>query len=207
MNAPVFIPHPPGAIITEDIVELFFKAFVVIPSLIFISELASPLSLTPRVTDSHELKSIDITDVKHTIRMIEEDTCLSSTLLFVSALVLDDIGASNQEALLVILLELFPEYLVFDLLSDFWGSEVELFRGPTSQIDEGLGHASTIDGLVRSMQLSISLLNEGHPELIRVSTMPIERRLGLWVVWDTSIDNDILPTSILEELEDSETVF
>jgi hypothetical protein len=71
VDAPVLIPHPPGTVITEDIVKFFFQAFVVVPSLVFISELTSPLSLTPRVTDSHQLKSINITNLKHTISMIK----------------------------------------------------------------------------------------------------------------------------------------
>ena len=35
--------------------------------------------------------------------------------------------------------------------------------------------------------------------------MTIERSFGLCVVGDTCVDNNILPTAVLEKLEDSET--
>jgi hypothetical protein len=55
------------------------------------------------------------------------------------------------------------------------------------------------------MELSISLLNKRNPEFAGVGAMPIERSFGLRVVGDASVDNNILPTAVLEKLEDSET--
>ena len=118
VNAPVFVTHPPGTVIAEDVVKLFFQALIVIPSFVLISELASPLSLTPRVTDPHELEAVNITDVKDTIGVIEKNASLASTLRLDSAIVLHDIGAADQETLLMVFLEVLPEDLVLDLLGN-----------------------------------------------------------------------------------------
>lgn len=56
------------------------------------------------------------------------------------------------------------------------------------------------------MKLSIGLLDKRNPEFVGVGAMPIESSLGLCVVGDTCVDNNILPTTILEKLEDSETI-
>ena len=95
MNAPVLITHPPGTIISEDIVKLFLEALVVIPGFIFISELTSPLSLAPRVPYSNKLQSIDIANVQDTICMIEQDSGLSRSILLVSILVLHNVSTTD----------------------------------------------------------------------------------------------------------------
>jgi hypothetical protein len=56
------------------------------------------------------------------------------------------------------------------------------------------------------MQLSIGLLDKSYPEFVGVSAMPIERSFGLCVVGDACVDNNILPTAVLEKLEDSKTI-
>ena len=56
------------------------------------------------------------------------------------------------------------------------------------------------------MKLSIGLLDESYPEFVRVGAMPIERCLGLCVIGDACVDNNILPTAVLEKLEDSKTI-
>jgi len=56
------------------------------------------------------------------------------------------------------------------------------------------------------MKLSIGLLDKGYPEFVGVGAMPIERCLGLCVIGDASVDNNILPTAVLEKLEDSKTI-
>ena len=104
MNAPVFIAHPPGAIVSENIVELLFQTFVVIPSFILICELACPFTLAPRISNSEELKAIDISDIKDTVGMIKENASLASTVCLSTAIILDDIGATDQKARLVVLL-------------------------------------------------------------------------------------------------------
>jgi hypothetical protein len=60
--------------------------------------------------------------------VIEENAGLASTLRLVSAIVLHDIGAADQETLLMVLLEVLPENLVLDLLGDLRCSEVEFLR-------------------------------------------------------------------------------
>ena len=109
-------------------IKTLLETLIVIPSLVLICELASPLSLAPRVADSHELEAVDITYVKDTIGVIEENAGLASTLRLVSAIVLHDIGAADQETLLMVLLEVLPENLVLDLLGDLRCSEVEFLR-------------------------------------------------------------------------------
>ena len=128
MNAPVFVAHPPGAVITENVVKFLFQTFIVIPSFVLICKLSSPLSLAPRVTDPHELEAVNITDVKDTIGVIEENASLASTLRLVSTIVLHDIGTADQETLLVVLLEVFPEDLVLNLLGNLRCSQVEFLR-------------------------------------------------------------------------------
>jgi hypothetical protein len=118
VNAPVFVAHPPGTVITENVVKFLFQSFIVIPSFVLIRKLSSPFSLAPRVTNSHELEAVNITNVKDTICVIEENTGLASTLRLVTGIVLHDIGAADQETLLVILLEVFPEDLVLNLFGN-----------------------------------------------------------------------------------------
>jgi hypothetical protein len=125
VNAPVFISHPPGAVITEDVVEFLLEALVVVPGLVLISELAGPLALSPRVPYPHQLQAIDVSDVEDTVGVIEEDPGLARAVLLRATLVLNDVRAPEEETLLVILLQLLPEALVLDLLGDFWGTEVE----------------------------------------------------------------------------------
>jgi len=58
MDTPVFIAHPPGAVISENIIKFFLETLIVIPSLIFISELASPLALPPGVPYPDQLQPV-----------------------------------------------------------------------------------------------------------------------------------------------------
>ena len=57
------------------------------------------------------------------------------------------------------------------------------------------------------MKFSICLFNQGDPELVGVSTMSVEGCFGLSIVWNTCVNNHILPTAVLKELENGETVF
>lgn len=207
MDAPVLITHPPSAVITEHIVEFLLESFIIIPSFILIGELACPLTLTPRVTDSKELKAIDLTHVKDTVSMIKEDASLASTISLLAILVLDDICATNKETLLVVLFQVLPEHGGFDHLGNLWCSQVEFLAGTASQIDERLSHGATIEGLVATMELGIGLLHERYPELVGVCAVTVERSLCLRIIWDAGVDNDILPTAIFEELENCKPVF
>lgn len=56
------------------------------------------------------------------------------------------------------------------------------------------------------MKLGVSLLHKRHPELIVVRAVAVQDSLALAVVRDSSIYDDVLPASVLEELENGETV-
>lgn len=57
------------------------------------------------------------------------------------------------------------------------------------------------------MKLGISLFNQGDPELVGIGAMPVEGRLRLRVIRNSCVYNHILPTAVLKELENGETVF
>ena len=56
------------------------------------------------------------------------------------------------------------------------------------------------------MEFGVSLLHEGNPKLSLVVAVTVERSLRLSVVGNSRVYNDVLPSSILEELEHGETV-
>jgi hypothetical protein len=118
--------HPPVTIILENVVELFFKTFMIIPSFIFICEFTCPLSATPRVSDSDKLKSINLFDLKDTISVIEKNTGVTTTFFFVAIFVFYGVGTTDQESLRVIFLKLLPELTTFNRLCNLWSSEMEL---------------------------------------------------------------------------------
>lgn len=206
MSAEVIVSHPPVSITLEHIIELLLETLVVIPCFILISELSCPLTLTPRVSDSNELEAIDLSDLLNTICVVEEDTRVTHSLFWVAVLVLDSVGTSEQETLLVVLLDVFPELATFDGLGSFWSSQVELLRNTASEVDKSLAHLTSMEHLVSSMQLGVGFLHEWHPELVMVSAMAIERGLALSVVWDSGIHDDMLPATVLEELENCKSI-
>ena len=114
MSAEVIVSHPPVTVTFENIVELFFKTFVVIPSLVLISELTSPLSLTPRVSDSNQLEAIDFSNLLDTISVIEKNTRVTHTFLLVSILIFYSVCTPEKEALRVVFLQIFPELTALD---------------------------------------------------------------------------------------------
>lgn len=73
MCTEVIVSHPPVTIALEHIVELLLETFVVIPSLILVGELTSPLTLSPRISDSNELETVDFSDLLNTISMVKKD--------------------------------------------------------------------------------------------------------------------------------------
>ena len=56
------------------------------------------------------------------------------------------------------------------------------------------------------MKLCVSFLHEGHPELLGVVAVAVERSLALSVVRDPGVDYYVLPLSILEKLKHSKSV-
>ena len=206
MSAEVIVSHPPVSITLEHIIELLFETLVVIPCFVLISELTSPLTLAPWVSNSNELEAIDFSDLLNTVSVIEEDTRVTHALFWVTILVLDGIGAPEQETLLVVLLNVFPELATFDCLGSLRSPQVEFLRNTSSEVNESLAHLTSVEHLVSSMQLGVCLLHERHPELVVVSTMAIERGLALSVVWDSGIHDDMLPATVLEELENCKSI-
>jgi hypothetical protein len=83
---------------------------------------------------------------------------------------------------------------------------MEFFRHSTSKVYKRLIHLSSIEHLISSVKLGVGLFHEGYPELIVIRAMTIEDSLALAIVRDSGIYDDVLPTSILEELEHGETV-
>jgi len=128
VGAEVVVPHPPVTITLEYVIELLFETFVVVPSLVFVSELTCPLTLTPRVPDSNELKihALDLDDLLDTVGMVEQNTRVTHSFLKVAVLIFHSVGATKEESLLMVLFKLFPELASFDLLSYIWSSQVEL---------------------------------------------------------------------------------
>ena len=126
VNAPVFVTHPPGAVVAEDVVELLFEALVVIPSLVLISELASPFALAPGVSDADQLELINLAHVENTVRMVKQYASLSSTVLFVSILIFNNVGAADKVSLRMVFLDILPELLGLDHLSDLGRTQVVL---------------------------------------------------------------------------------
>ena len=106
----------------------------------------------------------------------------------------------------MVFLKLFPELSTFDLFSYLRGSHVEFLRNTTGEIDKRLVHLSSVEHLVSSVKLGVGFFHEGYPELIVIRAVAIKDSLALAVVWDSSINDDVLPTSILEELKHGETV-
>jgi hypothetical protein len=204
--AEIIVSHPPVTITLEHIVELFFKTFVIIPSLILVSELTGPLTLTPRISNSDKLKPVDFSDLLNTISMVEQDTRVAHSLLLVTILVFNGVGTSEKESLRVELLNVLPELSSFDGLGGLGSSEMELLRNTSGQIDESLVHLTSIEHLICAVELSVGLLHERNPELVVISAMSIQWGLALRVVGDSSINDDILPASILEELENCKTI-
>lgn len=140
VNAPVFVAHPPGTVVAEHVVQLLLETLVVIPSLIFVCELACPFALAPGVADANKLEAVDVPHVKDAVSMIEEDASLTSALSLLSTLVLDHVRAPNQETSSELFLEVLPEHLTLDELCGLWRPKVILLGGATSEVDKCLSH-------------------------------------------------------------------
>ena len=206
VGAEIVVPHPPVAVILEDVVELFLQTFVIVPSLIFVSKLACPFALAPRIANSDKLQVVDLLDLLDTVGVVEEDSGVAHAFFLMSLLVFDGVGGTKEEALLVPFLEILPELTAIDELGSFWSSQMELFSDATRKINEGFVHGATVEHLVSTVQLGISLLHQTDPELSEILAITVERSLGLRVVWDTSINDNMLPLTVFEELEDSESI-
>jgi len=56
------------------------------------------------------------------------------------------------------------------------------------------------------VELCVSLLHEWNPELVVIRAVTVEDGLALAVVWNSRINDNVLPSSVLEELEHSKTI-
>lgn len=138
--------------------------------------------------------------------MVRQNTLGTLSFFRVAILVFDGVGATEEVTLLVILLQVLPELASFDLLNYFRSSHVELLRDTASKVNHSLAQLTTIQIFVTSVQFGVSFLHEWHPELIHLIATAIKRSLGCHIEWNTSINHDVLPSAVLEELEDSKTV-
>lgn len=206
LSAEVIVPHPPVAVVLESVVQLVLEPLVVVPSLVLVGKLARPLTCSPRVSDPDKLKPVHLSDLLNTVGVVEEDTSVAHAFLKVSIVVFDSVCASEEEALLVVFLEVFPELSTLNGLHSLRSSEVELLADSSSQVNQGLVHVSPVQHLVSSMKFGVGLLHQRNPKLLRITAVAIERSLAILVVWDPGVHNDVLPSSILEELEDSKAV-
>lgn len=121
-------------------------------------------------------------------------------------IVFHDVFAADQEALLAVLLKVFPELATLDRFSDIHRFDVVLLRHSASEVDHRLVEESTMETFVAAMELGIGLLHKGNPELVLVRVVTVQRRFRLRVVGDSCIDDYMLPPSILEEVEHCETI-
>jgi hypothetical protein len=206
MGVEILVPHPPVAVILEDIVKLFLQSLMIVPSLIFVGKLASPLALAPRIANSDERQVVDLLDLLDAVGVVEEDSGVAHAFLLMAILVFDGVGGTEEEALLVPFLEILPELATVDELGSLWSFQMELFGDAACEINEGFVHGAAVEHFVGAVQLGVRLLHQTDPELAEVLAVAVERSLGLRVVWDTSVDDDVLPLSVFEELEDSEAV-
>jgi precorrin-3B methylase len=132
---------------------------MIIPSLIFISKLACPLTLTPWISDPYKLQSIYLSDLLDTVSMIKKNSRVTHSFFGLVVLIFNSVCTSKKEALLMILLQVFPELTSFNRLCNFGRSKMELLRNTTSQIDKGFIHLSSMQHLVSSMELCVCFLH------------------------------------------------
>jgi hypothetical protein len=68
---------------------------MVIPCLIFIGEFTRPFTLTPGIADPNQFYAIDLFDLLDAIGVVEEDAAVANTVLRVTIVILDCVGASQ----------------------------------------------------------------------------------------------------------------
>ena len=125
------------------------------------------------------MEAVNLLDLLDSIGMIEEDTGVTHSLFQVALLILDCVCTTKQVSLLMILLHVLPVLARVDCLSGLSGSKMELLRASASQVDHGLNQHTSIEHLIGTVELGISLLHEGYPELIEVGAVTVERGLAL----------------------------
>lgn len=109
MGAEVVILHPPVSVALENVIELLLQPFMVVPSLILVGKLTSPLALAPRISDPNELEPIDLPNLLDTVGMVVKNSGSAHSFFKVAVLILDSIGTTQEEAKRMELLEVFPE--------------------------------------------------------------------------------------------------
>lgn len=132
--------------------------------------------------------------------MIIRDTIRSCTIFLLAICIFLRLCTPDKVAQLVVLLHSLPELAIFKRFSSLWCLQIVLFRNTTCKIYHTFNHLTTVKNLEVSMEFSIGLLNEWHPEFLRICTVTVERRFIL-STWNACVYNDKLPLSILKELE------
>jgi hypothetical protein len=121
-------------------VKTLLKSFIVIPSLVFISKSTLPntLALSPRVSHINKLKSLHIRQIchlKHTICFIELNSFNSITFNRLVIFILNHVLTNYKEALLMLLLKVFPELSRVNLSFDFRLCQVILLSNSTCHVN------------------------------------------------------------------------
>lgn len=81
------------------------------------------------------------------------------------------------------------------------------FLGDTSgEINEGFIHLSTVKHFISSVKFSVSFFHKWYPEFSDVVAATVKWSFTLSVVRNSSIYDNVLPSSVFEELKDSKTV-
>mgnify|MGYP004236481619 CR=1 FL=1 len=99
VGLPVFITHPPISVLSERVIKALFKTFVIVPSLIFISESTEPdtIALSPGVSDAQDLQ-VDVLEIFNpfeTIGMVKENTLRAVTIMLIAMVVLLTVRTTN----------------------------------------------------------------------------------------------------------------
>ena len=87
----IFKRHPPCAILLKRVFQRVFETFILVPSFVFITELAVPAGVTPRISDFDQLEAVllHVTDVLQSISVVLDDATVEIFFLLVAVLVLD----------------------------------------------------------------------------------------------------------------------
>jgi len=103
MCAKIIILHPPVSIILKLVSKLFFKSLVIVPCFIIICKFSCPFSLTPWISNSYQLKSINFSNLLNTISMVKKNSRISHSFFRISIFIFNCVCTANKKSLLIIL--------------------------------------------------------------------------------------------------------
>jgi hypothetical protein len=95
VGAEVVELHPPVAVVLESVLQFLLQSLVVVPRLVLISELASPLALPPRISDSNQLEAVDVPDLLDSESVVVNDSGVAHAFFSIAILVFHGLGATK----------------------------------------------------------------------------------------------------------------